>query len=53
MDTYILDEPYTHMTPMIPNTAPNRPETTSNIADTFNPFKPSLDPKLENLKDQL
>lgn len=36
MDDYIIDEPFTHMTPMIPNTAPNRPETTSYIAHTFN-----------------
>lgn len=53
MDDSILDEPSTLAAPGISNTAPNRPEATSDIADTFNLFKSYLDSKLENLKDQL
>ncbi|XP_052713887.1 uncharacterized protein LOC128187501 [Crassostrea angulata] len=53
MDDSILDEPSTLTAPGISNTAPSRPEATSDIADTFNLFKSYLDSKLENLKDQL
>lgn len=53
MDDSILDEPSTLAAPGISNPAPNRPEATSDIADTFNLFKSYLDSKLENLKDQL
>lgn len=51
LDDSILDEPSTHTAPKNPNTAPNRPEATSDIADTFNLLKSYLESKLENLKD--
>lgn len=53
MDESIHDKPSTLTASGIPNTAPNRPEATSDIADTFNLFKSYLDSQHDNRKDQL